>query len=154
LRIFATLDNGDYVNFESRYGMVTLTPSIRYAENIFIDGSFLSGSYEKNINDYFSVLGGFAVWKTDGMSQWIFEDNSIDFLYGDGNKLYMTFIDRISDLVSIRMKVSLKNQEVNHAGIEALADQLKYADTDYTRIGSFVDNSNLLGINVQMDLRW
>ncbi|MGE3063173.1 MAG: helix-hairpin-helix domain-containing protein [bacterium] len=154
LRIFAVLENGDYINFESRYGMVGLTPSISYAENLFIDGSFLSGAYEKNINDYFSMLGGFAVWKTDGMSQWIFEDNSIDFLYGDGNKLYLTFIDRLSDLVSVRIKLSLKNQEVNHGGIEALSDQLKYADTDYIRIGSFVDHSNLLGINVQMDLRW
>ena len=154
LRIFAVLDNGDYINFESRYGMVGLTPSISYAENLFIDGSFLNGSYEKNVNDYFSVLGGFAVWQTNGMSQWIFEDNSIDFLYGDGNKLYLTFIDRLSELVSVRIKLSLKNQEINHSGIEALADELKYADTDFTRIGSFVDHSNLLGINVQMDLRW
>lgn len=154
LRIFAVLDNGDYINFESRYGMVGLTPSISYAENLFIDGSFLSGSYEKNVSEYFSVLGGFAVWETDGMSQWIFDDNSIDFLYGDGNKLYMTFIDRLSDLVSVRLKFSLKNQEINHSGIEALSDQLKYSDTDYIRIGSFTDCSNLFGVNVQMDLRW
>ncbi|PIP14232.1 MAG: hypothetical protein COX48_01960 [bacterium (Candidatus Stahlbacteria) CG23_combo_of_CG06-09_8_20_14_all_34_7] len=154
LRIFAILENGDYINFESRYGMVGLTPSIEYGENLFIDGSFLSGAYEKNFNDYFSVLGGFAVWKTDGMSQWIFDDNSIDFLYGDGNKLYLTFIDRLSEFVSMRMKLSLKNQEIDHTGIDALADKLKYADTDYTRIGSFTDYGNLLGINVQMDLRW
>ncbi|MFO8033088.1 MAG: hypothetical protein R6U22_11140, partial [Desulfohalobiaceae bacterium] len=41
--------------------------------------------------------GGSTLWATDGMSQWEFEDTDIDFLDGDGTKLYVTVKNTLSD---------------------------------------------------------
>ncbi|HAF07059.1 MAG: Competence protein ComEA (Modular protein) [candidate division TA06 bacterium 32_111] len=153
LRIFTLLSNNDYLNFEARYGMVRLTTGGN-TDNSFIDGSFVNLSYEKRITDYFSVLGGFATWNTDGMSQWILEDNGIDFLYGKGDKMYLSFVDRVSDLLSMRMKLSLKNQETTFSGISFYNDKYRYIDSDFQVISDFDEYKNLIGISCQVDIRW
>ncbi|MEJ5306820.1 MAG: hypothetical protein WHT27_00750 [candidate division WOR-3 bacterium] len=153
LRIFTVLDNSDYLNFEARYGMVKLTTGGNL-ENNFIDGSFVNVSYEKKFTDFLSLLGGVATWNTDGMSQWILEDNGIDFLYGKGNKMYLTFVDRISDILSMRMKLSLKNQETTFSGISLYNNKYRYIDSDFQVISDFNDYKNLLGLSCQIDIRW
>jgi len=154
MRIFVTLTNSDYINFEARYGKVDLTTSISYLENNFIDGTFVNCSFEHRMNNFMSILGGYAAWKTDGMSQWIFEDTGIDFLYGNGDKFYVTYIDRISEYLSLRAKVSLKNQEFEYRGISSLDDQYRYYDTDLMRINDFTDYNNLINLSVHVDIRW
>lgn len=154
MRIFATLTNNDYLNFEARYGKVDLTTSISYIENNFIDGTFVDCSFEHRMNDFMSVVGGYAVWKTDGMSQWIFEDTGIDFLYGNGDKFYIAYIDRLSEYLSLRAKVALKNQDFDFRGISSLDDQYRYYDTDLMRITDFTEYNNLINLSVQVDVRW
>jgi len=123
-------------------------------DNNFIDGSFVNLSYEKRITDFFSVLGGFATWNTNGMSQWILEDNGIDFLYGKGDKMYLSFVDRISDLLSMRMKLSLKNQETTFSGISVYNNKYRYIDSDFQVISDFDEYKNLIGLSCQIDIRW
>ncbi len=153
LRVFTILDNNDYLNFEARYGMVKLTTG-GSLENSFIDGSFVNVSYDKKLTDYFSITGGFATWKTDGMSQWILEDNGIDFLYGNGNKMYLTLIDRISNILAMRLKLSLKNQENTFSGISNFQSNYRYIDSDFQVISDFSEYKNLFGISCQVDVRW
>lgn len=153
-RAFAILTNNDYLNFEARYGKVILTPTSGYVEDYTIDGSYVNVSLEHKITDYFSVISGIAAWKTEGMSQWIFEDTGIDFLYGDGYKYYISIIDRISDNVSIRGKISMKDQNTPFTGIYSLDNELRYADSELTALHDFVDYQNIFNLNLQVDIRW
>lgn len=154
LRVFALLTNNDYINFEARYGRVDLTTNAGLADDYIIDGTYVNASFEHRITEYFSVLGGFATWKTDGMSQWIFEDTGIDFLYGDGQKYYVTMIDRISPNASIRAKASMKNQDVPFFGIYNPDTELRYENGDFTYIRDFAQYRHLFNLSVQLDIRW
>lgn len=154
LRVFALLSNNDYINFEARYGRVDLTTNAGLADDCIIDGTYLNASFEHRITDYFSVLGGVATWKTDGMSQWIFEDTGIDFLYGDGQKYYVTMIDRLSEHASIRAKASMNNQDVPFFGIYNPDTELKFENGDFIYMRDFAQYSHLFNLSVQLDIRW
>ncbi|MDY6787248.1 MAG: hypothetical protein SVK54_03910, partial [candidate division WOR-3 bacterium] len=154
LRIFALLSNNDYLNLEARYGRVNLTPSLMYGENYIIDGTYLNVSFEHEMTDYFSVLSGIATWQTGGMSQWIFEDTGIDFLYGNGQKLYVTMIDRLSDNISVRAKASLKNQDIPHTGIYNPDSEYHYYDGDEQFMRDFIEYNNLFNLEIRLDFRW
>ena len=154
LRIFTILSNNNYLNFEARYGRVNLTTSLRFMEDNIIDGTYVNGSFEHRITDYFSILGGVAAWKTDGMSQWIFEDTGIDFLYGDGLKYYITMIDRISKNVSIRAKASMKNQDIPMYGIYNPESEYRYENGDFMLIRDFTDYKQIFNLSMQLDIRW
>jgi 1-acyl-sn-glycerol-3-phosphate acyltransferase len=58
---------------------------------------FVAVQWEHNFSDDFNGELGVATWYTRGMSQWIFEDQGIDFLEGQGVKWYVAFTDRLSD---------------------------------------------------------
>ena len=154
LRVFAILSNNDYINFEARYGKVDLTTNQGLADDYVIDGTYVNASFEHRITDYFSVLGGFATWKTNGMSQWIFEDTGIDFLYGDGQKYYITMIDRISENVSMRAKASMNYQDIPFFGIYNPNSTFRYANGDFIYIRDFAEYSQLFNLSVQLAIRW
>ncbi|HTY08168.1 MAG TPA: helix-hairpin-helix domain-containing protein, partial [Candidatus Edwardsbacteria bacterium] len=90
LRTYCTLSARDFFNVEFRYGEVHLTPSQTYGSNMLMSGGYLATNWEHNFSPTWDCKAGLASWRSDAMSQWIFEDTGIDFLGGDGMKYYVT----------------------------------------------------------------
>ncbi|MCK4234328.1 helix-hairpin-helix domain-containing protein [candidate division WOR-3 bacterium] len=153
LRVFATVA-GDYLSLEARYGRVKLTPNEKYSGNLLMEGGYLDASWEHNFSDFFSVVGGVAIWDASSMSQWIFEDTGIDFLYGEGKKYYITFKDRLSENISIRFKVRNKSSSYPHTGIYGSGNEYHYGDSEETLIRDFTDVREQMSYNLQIDVRW
>jgi hypothetical protein len=153
VRIFATI-GGDYLSLEARYGRVRLTPNELYNGNLLMEGNYLDASWEHSFNDFFSIVGGVAVWDANSMSQWIFEDTGIDFLYGDGSKYYITFKDRLSENISVRFKIREKNTTYSHTGIYGSNNEYHYGDGEETLIRDFTDEKDLTSYSLQVDVRW
>ena len=153
LRIFATV-GGDYLSLEARYSRVRLTPNEKYNGNLLMEGNYVDGSWEHNFSDFFSIAGGVAVWDAQSMSQWIFEDTGIDFLYGNGKKYYITFKDILSENISLRFKVREKVTEYPHTGIYNSGEMYHYADGGEMRIRDFTDKRDQMSYNLQIDVRW
>lgn len=153
LRVFATIA-GDYLSLEARYGRVRLTPNEKYNSNLLMEGSYLDASWEHNFSDFFSIVGGIAIWDAQSMSQWIFEDTGIDFLYGEGKKYYLTFKDRLSENISLRFKIRKKSTEYPHTGIYSSGNEYHYIDGQETLIRDFTDMRDQMSYNLQIDVRW
>ncbi|TET79518.1 MAG: hypothetical protein E3J41_01730 [Candidatus Cloacimonadota bacterium] len=153
LRVFATIA-GDYLSLEARYGRVKLTPNEKYNSNLLMEGSYLDASWEHNFSDFFSIVGGIAIWDAQSMSQWIFEDTGIDFLYGEGKKYYLTFKDRLSENISLRFKIRKKSTEYPHTGIYSSGNEYHYIDGQETLIRDFTDMRDQMSYNLQIDVRW
>ena len=147
LRCFFYLPNYDAIRVEARFGTVDLTA--RDAEDLALDGGFLSFSFQHNFSNALSFEGGFALWKTDGMSQWIFEDVGIDFLYGDGVKFYVVSSQKIGNLL-LRTKFAQKFTQIRHNGLYSNPD-LYYPDLPGYPVYDFTDNENNTRINLQLD---
>ncbi|MCK4328810.1 helix-hairpin-helix domain-containing protein [candidate division WOR-3 bacterium] len=152
LRSFATLTQRDYINAEIRIARVQLTPTVEYGSNSLIDGGYLSSSYEHRFSDRLSILGGFAVWSTNGLSQWIFEDTGIDFLYGSGRKFYITIKDRLSDNIYIRFKLRDKLTEIPHTGL--YEGDYRIGEEEIHMMRDFVDKKRELGGELQLIFWW
>ncbi|MEO0078669.1 MAG: helix-hairpin-helix domain-containing protein, partial [candidate division WOR-3 bacterium] len=105
IRTMASLSNWDYLTLELRHGQVLLTPTMKYADQTSMSGDFVAAQWEHNFSDNFNAELGVAAWHTRGMSQWIFEDNGIDFLEGQGVKWYLALTDRLSDNLLIYLKL-------------------------------------------------
>jgi len=133
-RTFVLLSNRDYLGFRVRYGKVQLTQSPRYSMNDLIDGGYIGAFYEHNFSTKLGVKGGIAFWKSNGMSQWIFEDIGLDFLYGDGRKFYLTVLDRLSDNIYLRFKFRVKTQIYPHWGLAESGEEY------YNSNGELIDN--------------
>jgi hypothetical protein len=133
-RTFVLLSDRDYLGFRVRYGKVQLTQSPRYSMNDLIDGGYIGAFYEHNFSTKLGVKGGIAFWKTNGMSQWIFEDIGLDFLYGDGRKFYLTVLDRLSDNIYLRFKFRVKTQIYPHWGLAESGEEY------YNSNGELIDN--------------
>jgi hypothetical protein len=153
LRIFA-LVAGDYLSLEARYGRVGLTPNEQYNGNLLMEGNYLDAAWEHNFSDFFSVVGGVAIWDATSMSQWIFEDAGIDFLYGEGKKYYITFKDRLSENVSLRFKIRRKSSSYPHTGIYGSGNEYHYGDDVPVLIRDFTDIDDQMSYNLQIDVRW
>jgi len=147
LRAFFYLPNFDALRVEARFGMVDLTA--RDAEDLILEGGFLSFSFQHNFSEAFSFEGGFAIWKTDGMSQWIFEDVGIDFLYADGIKFYLVSSQKIGNML-LRAKFSQKFTQIPHNGLYN-NDEIYYPDLPGLRVVDYADNENSTKIHVQLD---
>jgi DNA uptake protein ComE-like DNA-binding protein len=147
LRSFFYLPNFDALRVEARFGMVGLTA--RDAEDLVLDGGFLSFSFEHNFSEAFSVEGGFALWKTDGMSQWIFEDVGIDFLYADGIKFYIVSSQKIGNML-LKAKFSQKFTQIPHNGLYN-NDGIYYPDLPGLRVADYTDSENSTKIHLQID---
>jgi len=153
-RVFGTFANRDYLNFEIRYGQVHLTPNPQYGNRELIYGGYVNTSFEHNFSTNLSMLGGTAVWKTNGMSQWIFEDTGIDFLYGNGYKFYLTFTDLINKNLYVRLKYRYKSTVYQHSDMELQKYPPHFENSDPTAIRPFYDYQNDNAIYLELDLRW
>lgn len=153
LRVFA-LVAGDYLSLEARYGRVGLTPNELYNGDLLMEGNYLDAAWEHNFSDFFSVVGGVALWDAKSMSQWIFEDAGIDFLYGEGKKYYLTFKDRLSENVSVRFKIRRKSTSYPHTGIYGSGNEYHYGDDVPVLVRDFTDIRDQMSYNLQIDVRW
>ncbi|MCD6399237.1 hypothetical protein J7L85_00435, partial [candidate division WOR-3 bacterium] len=119
-----------------------------------MDGGYISLVFEHRFSERLSTYLGSAIWKTDDMSQWIFEDTGIDFLYGNGNKFFVSFIDRVSDNLFLRLKFRRKYTEYNHVGLEYSNGEYHYENGTPTLINGFVDNKTNYTGNLQIIWWW
>ncbi len=116
LRMYAILGRGDFVGFEGRYGAVDLKERLSYPEDE-INGGFVAANFTKRLSEKSEVRVGYIVWRTNGMSQWAFEDTGIDFLYGDGDKWYIAWFHRPTPNLGLKLKVRFKNTRFPHTGL-------------------------------------
>jgi DNA uptake protein ComE-like DNA-binding protein len=133
LRTFCTLSGRDFFSVEFRYGEVHLTPSQTYGGNMLMSGGYIATNWEHNFSPTWDFKVGLATWRSDAMSQWIFEDTGIDFLGGDGLKYYVTLSDRLSDNLQLKLRVRGKDTRNAYVGIDA---------------------RDLWQVALQLDLRW
>ena len=152
IRAMASLSNWDYFTAELRHGMVLLTPTLKYGDNNDMAGDFVSAQWEHNFSDDFSSELGVAAWMTRGMSQWIFEDNGIDFLDGQGFKWYLSFTDRVSDNLLVYLKFRQKVSDFPHTGL-GNAEGIHFPNSSEP-VRDFVSRDNSLNIALQVDLLW
>jgi hypothetical protein len=127
--------------------MVDLTAS--EGEDLILDGGFLSASFTHNFSSALSVESGIAIWKTDGMSQWIFEDVGIDFLYADGIKLYAVASQKIGSML-VKTKFSHKYSRIPHTGLYNNTD-IYYPDHPGIPVSDYTDKENTTKIDLQID---
>ncbi len=104
LRIRFFLENGDYLSFSATRSQVLLSRREGKGNSEIISGYYLSGRYEHEFSEGFSVLGGMDIWNGEEMSMWEFEDMGIDFLYGHGIKSYIVARQRINENLFLRIK--------------------------------------------------
>ena len=154
LRAFCTLTDRDYFNVEMRYGEVRLTPSTLYGSNVLMSGVFLASNWQHNFSSNWDMKAGIASWKTDAMSQWIFEDAGIDFLEGDGLKYFVSISDRLSDNLQARIRVRGKDTRYNYSGIYGPDFTYYYTALPSTAVEDFTDRRDLWKIDLQLDFRW
>jgi hypothetical protein len=147
VRVRFYLSNFDNISAEYRKGNVYMTGS--EIDDIELSGGFLSFSFEHNFLTGFTVEGGIAIWKTDGMSQWIFEDTGIDFLSSQGIKYYVVSSQKIGNLL-MKMKFRKKQTVIEHNGLYNNPD-IYYPDLPGKRVDDFVNYENTIRINLQLD---
>lgn len=147
IRSFFYLPNFDAIRVEARFGTVDLTAS--EGEDLVLDGGFLSASFTHNFSSILSLEGGIAIWKTDGMSQWIFEDVGIDFLYADGIKFYAVASQKIGSML-VKAKFTRKHTRIPHTGLYNNPD-VYYPDLPGLMVPDYTDNENTTKIDLQLD---
>lgn len=146
-RVFFYLSDFDALRVEARFGQVGLTAE--QGSNTRISGGFLACSYTRNFLKDLSVEGGIALWSTDGMSQWIFEDVGIDFLSGYGMKFYVVSTQRIGSLL-LKLKFRQKFTTIPHTGLYNNED-IYYPDMPGVHVYDYLNNETSTRVNLQMD---
>ncbi|MBS4015415.1 MAG: hypothetical protein KGZ86_03160, partial [Candidatus Latescibacteria bacterium] len=152
-RILASLTERNFLSCEMRRGVVGLTPSMAYNNKKTMWGDFLSVSYEHNFSNAIGLETGIAVWKCDGLSQWIFEDVGIDFLDGQGLKYYFVMTQRPAKFLLLRLKFKGKHSEIPHSGI-LQAEGLHFADGRSLTMRDFVVHNDIFNVGLQVDVLW
>ncbi len=142
LRSFVVLSGTDFIGLELRYGRVILSPRPTYRD-ADIDGGFVALTWSHNFSRKLQFKSGAAIWTTNGMSQWIFEDTGIDFLYGDGKKFYISFLERLSPNMGMKLKFRIKNTDYRHVGLY----QNPVYDPDGRPIYNFVENEPFYSVS-------
>ncbi len=145
LRSFVVLSGTDFIGLELRYGRVILSPRPSYRD-ADIDGGFVAVTWSHNFSRKLQFKSGAAVWTTNGMSQWIFEDTGIDFLYGNGQKFYISFLERLSPNLGMKLKYRIKSTEYPHVG---LYDHPVY-DPDGKPIYNFVEKEPYYSVSASI----
>ncbi len=115
-RAYVLLSNSDYFGIETRYGAVDLKERLNYP-NDEISGGFVAFQFTKTLTDKSEIKAGYIVWRTQGMSQWAFEDTGIDFFYGKGAKFYLAIFHRPTPNLGLKFKVRFKNTIFDHNGL-------------------------------------
>lgn len=151
---FCALSQRDNLKAEFRYGEVHLTPSLTYGGNMLMSGGYLATSWEHNFTPAWDFKAGVASWRSDRMSQWIFEDAGIDFLGGDGLKYYVTVSDRLTDNLQLKLRARGKYTRNAFAGIYVTESGLTYSDQLGVPVRDFTDARDLWQVGAQIDLRW
>jgi competence ComEA-like helix-hairpin-helix protein len=154
LRSFCTLTDRDYFNVELRYGEVRLTPSTLYGSNTLMSGVYVASNWQHNFSQNWDMKAGISSWKTDAMSQWIFEDAGIDFLNGDGLKYYVSISDRLSENLQARLRIRGKDTRYNYTGIYGPDFVYYYTELPAEVVQDFTDSRDLWKVDLQLDLRW
>ncbi len=152
-RILASLAERNFLSCELRRGVVGLTPSMAYNNEKTIWGDFLAVSYEHNFSNAIGLETGIAVWKCDGLSQWIFEDVGIDFLDGRGLKYYFVMTQRPSKFLLLRLKFKGKHTEIPHSGI-LTTEGLHFANGQSLTMRDFVVHNDIFNVGIQLDVLW
>jgi len=148
-----SLTDRNFLSCEYRRSAVGLTPSMEYNSQSTLWGDFLSLSWEHNFSDAIGLEAGIAVWKCDGLSQWLFEDIGIDFLDGRGMKYYFVMTQRPTDFLLLRLKFKGKYSELPHSGI-LQAQGLHFQDGTTLDARDFVTHSDVFDIGLQLDILW
>lgn len=154
LRAFCTLTDRDYFSVEMRYGEVRLTPSTLYGSNVLMSGVYLASNWQHNFSSDWDMKAGISSWRTDAMSQWIFEDAGIDFLDGDGMKYYISVSDRLSDNLQARIRVRGKDTRYSYSGIYGPDFNYYYSTMPSAAVEDFTDRRDLWRVDLQLDFRW
>lgn len=154
LRTFCALSDRDNLSIELRYGEVHLTPSTAYNSNAIMSGAYVASSWEHNFSPTWDFKAGMASWRTDAMSQWIFVDNGIDFLEGDGMKYFVSVSDRLSDNLQVKLRVMGKNTKYSYNGIYQTDSGFYYDGLPGIPVSDFSDNQENWQVGLQLDLRW
>jgi len=154
LRTFCTLTDRDYFNVELRYGEVRLTPSTAYGSNTLMSGVYLASNWQHNFSPNWDMKAGISSWRTDAMSQWIFEDAGIDFLDNDGMKYFVTISDRLSDNLQARLRIRGKDTRYNYNNIYGPDYEYYFAELPAEVVRDFTDRRDLWKVDLQLDLRW
>ena len=148
LTIEYRLSNYNNLRAELRYARVSFPSLPRYETANTITGGFLALTYRYNLSPHMSILGGYAIWQTQGLSQWIFEDTGIDFLEGRGWKYYLVLSDRLSHNLLFRLKFRYKLSEFPHTGM------LGAHSEDGIPIYEFIDTRREFGGNLLLIIWW
>ncbi len=114
LRVYY-VSRGTYMGITLRYSRVFLTAREDYDDEI--DGGYLAFDIRRPIGRTLDLRLGSTVWKNDGMSQWGFEDTGIDFMYGNGEKIYVSLVERLAKNLGLRVKFRWKNTYFPHGGL-------------------------------------
>jgi len=147
VRVFFLPERGTFLSAEYKFGEVELTPKTSYLER-GISGSAFQFRVSHTFSETFSVSSGVSFWHTNGMSQWNFDDTGIDFLYGDGNKFFVSFIERLAPNLGIRLKIKSKREDYPHTG---LFGQEITTQSGYPVYQSFVSTRRVNSIQLILD---
>ncbi len=151
LRAMLSLSNWDYLTAEVRSGRTVLTPTLKYGDEASINGDFIAVQWEHNFSPRFSGELGVATWRSAGMSEWLFEDNTIDFVDGQGFKWYLALTDQISEHLLFYLKFRHKISDFPHTGL-ANNEGVHYGDG--TPVSDFVSRESRFNVSMQLDFLW
>ncbi len=138
---------GTFFTAEYRNSVMNLTErGIDFRTSIY--GSFLSFYLDRDITSGLSVKAGAVVWATNGYSLWHFEDTGIDFLYGDGSKWFISFVERLSPQLGVRLKLKDKLTQYPHTGLIDRGIVTPEGDEVYL---PFVDQRRVFNLQLSLD---
>lgn len=140
---------GTYMGLTLRYSRVFLTPREDYSNEI--NGGYLAIDVRRPIGRSVDLRLGSTVWRNNSMSQWGFEDTGIDFMYGDGNKIYLSIVERLTRNLGVKLKVRIKNTYFPHGG---LLGQKIYNPVTGNELLGFEEERNVFSLNFSLDYRF
>jgi DNA uptake protein ComE-like DNA-binding protein len=146
LRLYVLLSDWNFLEFEGRYAKVQLTSRESYPEDE-INGGFISISYDHNFSEKLAMRFGGIVWRTGGLSQWAFEDTGIDFLYGNGNKFFLTILERLTPNLALKLKFRFKESLFPHTGLWGR----EIHDSEGRPLYDFIEEESLYSIEFALD---
>lgn len=152
LRAMASLTDWGFLSAELREGRIFLTPNLEYGGSASMSGNFLAVQWDHNFSDDLNGELGVATWLSRGMSHWIFEDDGIDFLEGDGLKWYLALSDRVSEHLMVYFKVRQEVSLFPHTGLGS-REGIHYPNSSEP-VRDFTDLTDEFGVSLQLDFFW
>ncbi len=140
---------GTYMGITLRHSRVLLTPREDYSNEI--NGGYLALDLQYPVARSLDFRLGTTVWRNNGMSQWGFEDTGIDFMYGNGSKVYFSIVERLTRNMGVKLKFRLKNTYYPHGG---LLGQGIYNPITGNWLTGFSEERNAFSFNLSFDYRF